>query len=104
MSARMSLQVNKDSFTLSPGDEAQVQVTLTNEADIVDSFSLSVVGLDSAWYTFPSPGPAKLFPEQSSEVELRLHPPKEGGALAGEYPLSIVATSQENLMNVRRLD
>jgi hypothetical protein len=70
-----------------------VRVGVSNTSDVVDIFVLSVVGLDPTWYTLSDPQ-VSLFPGDSFEVVLRLHP--RSPAPAGLYEFSVQVSSSDD--------
>src|SRR5437588_4084210 len=94
MSDSVHVDVERNSIELAPGTADTLKVTLTNTGTVVAAFALSVEGLDSTWYTPPA-GTISLFPQQSSETKVTIHPPAGSGTLAGVYPFSVVATSKD---------
>ena len=94
MAYRIGLQLDGNSFSLAPGETAQIALTLTNTGSVVDEFLLSVEGLDPAWYTL-SVGQIPLFPDDTGEAVLALHPPAVR-AIAGTYSFRVVATSDDD--------
>ncbi|HYP21404.1 MAG TPA: hypothetical protein VEY08_15130 [Chloroflexia bacterium] len=93
MSTLVELKLDNASVDLGPGETATLPITVTNLSDVVDAFGLKVLGLDPAWYTL-APAEVSLFPRKSSQILLRLHPPR--GTYAGPYPFTILATSRDN--------
>lgn len=94
MPPRIALQLDNTSFTLAPGDTAQVRVTLTNIGRVVDAFTLEVQGIDPAWYTLADTE-VRMFPGQAITTVLHLRPPAQG-ALAGAYQVIVMAVSRDD--------
>lgn len=95
MAGRINIRIDESTLVLAPGGAASIEVWITNAGGVVDSFNLSVVGLDPTWYSLTGDA-VSLFPDQSNGVTLTVQPPAIGGAIAGNYPFSLVATSVDD--------
>ncbi|MEO5951405.1 MAG: hypothetical protein ABIQ44_02960, partial [Chloroflexia bacterium] len=82
MAGRIDIRIDESTLVLAPGGAASVEVWLTNAGGVVDSFNLTVMGLDPAWYSLTG-NAVSLFPNQSNGVTLIVKPPATSGALAG---------------------
>ena len=93
---RVLLQTDTNYVELAPGETAQVQVRVSNVSDVVDTFTLSVAGLDAAWYSLSSEQ-VPLFPGDETSVTLYLHLPAPSLAAtpAGLHPFVLQALSQD---------
>ncbi|MFJ4503033.1 hydrolytic protein [Streptomyces sp. NPDC088864] len=74
--------------TVSPGAEATTTLTVRNDGDIVEAYSLDVVGDCAAWTTV-EPARVSLYPGTSETVTVRFAPPRSHEVRAGELPLGI---------------
>ncbi|MCX3060470.1 COG1470 family protein [Streptomyces beihaiensis] len=74
--------------TVTPGDTATTQLTVRNDSDIVEAYSLEVVGDCAAWATV-EPERVSLYPGTSETVTIRLEPPRSPEVRAGEMPLGV---------------
>ncbi|MGW5280503.1 COG1470 family protein [Streptomyces collinus] len=74
--------------TVTPGDTATTTLTVRNDSDIVEAYSLEVVG-DCASWTIAEPARVSLYPGTSETVTLRLEPPRSPEIRAGEMPLGV---------------
>jgi uncharacterized membrane protein YgcG len=95
MTSRVQITLDNSTLELAPGDTAVVAVTLTNVSAVVDSFVVTVEGLDPEWYSIQGER-VGVFPGQSTSVVLRVMPPHDSAALAGNYPFTITATSVDD--------
>ncbi len=50
MANRIGLQINNGRLNMAPGDAAEVAILVTNTSNVVDAFTVSVLGLDPTWY------------------------------------------------------
>ncbi|TRV77836.1 hydrolytic protein [Streptomyces sp. 130] len=74
--------------TVSPGAEATTTLTVRNDGDIVEAYTLDVVGDCAAWTTV-EPARVSLYPGTSETVTVRFAPPRSHEVPAGEKPLGI---------------
>ncbi|WLQ38208.1 hydrolytic protein [Streptomyces castrisilvae] len=74
--------------TVSPGTEATTTLTVRNDGDIVEAYTLEVVG-DSAPWTTVEPARVSLYPGTSQTVTVRFAPPRSHEVRAGEVPVGI---------------
>ncbi|MEU3655943.1 hydrolytic protein [Streptomyces sp. NPDC032161] len=74
--------------TVSPGAEATTALTVRNDGDIVEAYTLEVVGDCAAWSTV-EPARVSLYPGTSEVVTVRLAPPRSPEVRAGETPLGV---------------
>lgn len=75
-------------MTVSPGAEATTTLTVRNDGDIVEAYTLEVVGDCAAWTTV-EPARVSLYPGTSETVTVRLAPPRSHEVTAGEVPLGV---------------
>lgn len=92
---RVAIELDRNSLNLAPGETAEVRVSVTNRGKAVDAFSLIVTELDPLWYALTH-DEVRLFPEDTGEVVLRVHPPSGYGSQAGIYPFTVVAVSLDD--------
>ncbi|MFD7862939.1 hydrolytic protein [Streptomyces sp. NPDC059783] len=74
--------------TVTPGTEATTTLTVRNDGDIVEAYTLDVVGDCAAWTTV-EPARVSLYPGTSEVVTVRFAPPRSHEVPAGEKPLGI---------------
>ncbi|MEU6256704.1 hydrolytic protein [Streptomyces sp. NPDC047043] len=74
--------------TVAPGGTATTSLTVRNDSDIVEAYSLEVVGDCAAWTTV-EPARVSLYPGTSETVTIRLEPPRSPEIRAGELPLAV---------------
>lgn len=90
-------------MTVAPGDTATTSVTVRNDSDIVEAYSLEVVGDCAAWTTM-EPARVSLYPGTSETVTIRLEPPRSPEIRAGEMPLGVRVLPTEHPESVRVLE
>ncbi|MFE1883735.1 COG1470 family protein [Streptomyces diastatochromogenes] len=89
--------------TVTPGDIATTTLTVRNDSDIVEAYSLEVVG-DCAPWTTVEPARVSLYPGTSETVTIRLAPPRSPEIRAGEKPLGVRVLPTEHPESVRVLE
>ncbi|MER5771922.1 hydrolytic protein [Streptomyces sp. NPDC001985] len=83
-----SAELDRPTVTVSPGAEATMPLTVRNDSDIVEAYTLEVVGDCAAWSTV-LPARVSLYPGTSEVVTVRLAPPRSHEVRAGETPLGV---------------
>ncbi|MFB7210064.1 hydrolytic protein [Streptomyces sp. NPDC056255] len=83
-----SAELETPTVTVSPGTEATTTLTVRNDGDIVEAYTLEVVGDCAAWSTV-EPARVSLYPGTSEVVTVRLAPPRSHEVRAGEIPLGV---------------
>ncbi|MFD5189541.1 hydrolytic protein [Streptomyces sp. NPDC058357] len=83
-----SAELETPTVTVSPGAEATTTLTVRNDGDIVEAYTLEVVGDCAAWSTV-EPARVSLYPGTSEVVTVRLAPPRSHEVRAGEMPLGV---------------
>jgi len=95
MSANIVLSLSATKLEVAPGESVEATVTIRNQSQIVDQFSIRIQGLDPTWWTL-STSSVSLFPGDQGEAKLTIHPPKEAESKAGSYSFQVRAVSQAN--------
>lgn len=75
------------------GQTVEATLTVQNKGGIVDQYLIELKGLNATWYTLATSS-ASLFPGDQDQVVAKLHPPKDPGIKAGDYPFTIKLTSK----------
>jgi hypothetical protein len=83
-----SAELDLPTLTVSPGGEATTTLTVRNNTDIVEAYTLEVVGDCAAWATV-EPTRLSLYPGTSETATVRLAPPRSPDVRAGEFPLGV---------------
>ncbi|MFD8707605.1 hydrolytic protein [Kitasatospora sp. NPDC059648] len=96
-----SAELGLPALTVAPGGVATTTLTVRNDLDIVEAYTLEVVGDCAAWATV-EPARLSLYPGTSESVTVRLAPPRSPAARAGEFPLGIrvLPTERPELVTV----
>ena len=96
MANSIALQVENAQVALAPGENAVVRLNMTNSGDVVDAFTVQVMGIEPSWFTL-SASEVKLFPRQQATVTLQINPPQGSTRpLAGFYPFTVLVLSRDN--------
>lgn len=88
---------------MAPGGTATTSVTVRNDSDVVEAYSLEVIGDCASWATAEPPR-VSLYPGTSETVTIRLDPPRSPEARAGEIPLGVRVLPSEHPESVRVLE
>ncbi|MEW2546304.1 hydrolytic protein [Streptomyces sp. NPDC047002] len=86
--------------SVTPGGVASTRLTVRNDSDIVEAYSLEVVGDCAAWASV-EPERVSLYPGTSETVAIRLAPPRSPEVRAGEVPLAVRVLPTEHPEAVR---
>ncbi|WP_234330280.1 COG1470 family protein [Streptomyces acidiscabies] len=86
--------------TVAPGSVATTTLTVRNDGDIVEAYSLEVVGDCAAWSAV-EPARVSLYPGTSETVTITLSPPRSPEIRAGERPFAVRVLPAEHPEAVR---
>ena len=87
-----------DAVTVDSGGVAQVTVVVTNTTEVIDAYSIDVLGMDATWVT-SSADRISLFPGESEQVDLTITIPH--GYPAAERLLTITVRSKNDAEQFR---
>ncbi|MFI6099623.1 hypothetical protein ACIA8G_29045 [Lentzea sp. NPDC051213] len=82
-------------LSVAPGGDVTCQVVVRNAGELVDQFTIDVVG-DAAPWSQAEPAAVNLNPGESAPVLIRFAPPRESGVYAGPVPFGIRVISRED--------
>lgn len=92
----IGVKITPNQIKIAPGGEpVDLIAEIRNLGTTVDQYRVEIEALDHAWYTIILTSVA-LFPGNSAQVPIRLHPPRGSGTLAGVYNFVVRARSQAN--------
>jgi hypothetical protein len=101
--ALLSVHIVPTTLRVVPGKTATLSVDVVNLASVVDRFSCQVVGIPADWWSV-TPDSLELFPETngraasggptSGRFTVTIHPPRSPDALAREWPIGAMVTSE----------
>ncbi|OIK23294.1 hydrolytic protein [Streptomyces malaysiense] len=75
-------------MSVTPGGTATTSLTVRNDSDIVEAYTLEVVGDCAPWATV-EPARISLYPDTSETVTISLAPPRSPEVRAGDVPLGV---------------
>ncbi len=78
-----------------PGEETSCSVTIRNAGQVVDQFTIDVVGAVSGWAT-AEPATVNLMPGETGTVTVRFAPPRSSDVPAGAIPFGVRVFSSED--------
>lgn len=78
-----------------PGAEARVRIKVQNTGQVVDEFSLQVLGDSAPWSTV-APPTMRLFPGQEEVATVTFRPPRAAQVAAGPIPFAVRVQSRED--------
>jgi hypothetical protein len=81
--------------TVAPGDEASCEIRIRNAGQVVDQFSLEVLGDASGW-ALVEPPTVSLFPGAESVARIRFKPPRVSSVRSRAIPFAVRVRSRED--------
>lgn len=85
---RIGVNVDNKIIHVAPGSSAVMVVEVHNQSELVDHFTVDVLGLPAAWKTVP-PAPVYLMPNNRDTVSLTFHPPLESSSSEGAHAFEV---------------
>ena len=92
MSDKISVSLSPAKVKISPGESAQLTISIKNTSEIVEAYSIVIEGIDPSWHSL-SASSLSLFPKDKEEVKLTIQPPKSSESLSGEYNITVKVVS-----------
>lgn len=93
-SGRIGVRIEPTNLTITPGQPANVRVTLTNLGTLVDWLTVTAEGVPREWVRGPA-GEVQLNPGMQETVDLGVNVARSPENLARDYPVLIRARSRE---------
>src|SRR5882762_9595920 len=93
MGAFMALRLRE--LRVDPGNVVECPAVIRNTGEVVDQFTMDVVGASHDW-TEVTPPIVNLMPGAEAEVVVRFAPPRSPYVAAGTVPLGVRALSRED--------
>jgi hypothetical protein len=87
--------IRPDILPVVPGGQARGEITVRNTGQVVDSFTLSVVGEAAAWAACEPPA-LSLFPGQTAAAYVIVAPPLTSQVPCGPLPFAVRVASSED--------
>src|SRR5437016_13969963 len=105
--ASLSISLDTDRAPVMPGSVATVRVDVRNLGTVVDRYRCELLGMDRSWWTV-SPASLELFPQRdpsdrsprttelpsTGRFTITIHPPRTPAALAGEWRVAAMVSSE----------
>lgn len=82
-------------ITVAPGNEAICEIRVRNGGQVVDQFTLEVLG-DAAGWAIVEPATVSLFPGAESVARIRFKPPRVSSVKARAIPFAVRVRSRED--------
>lgn len=89
----VKVTVAPERIALSPGESADIEVTIQNASRVVEHFATSVLGLPGADCFTVDQAVVKLLPKETGTVRLQVRVPERGGMVSGLYTLGVLVRS-----------
>lgn len=93
--ARIEIHIEETEFSVVPERSVEIPVVLTNKGDQEDYFEVSIRGISTSWVSI-SDQVTRLSSGQQATVTLTVTPPASPQAKAGQYPMKVLVTSQQD--------
>lgn len=90
---RIGVLMESVHFSIAPGSNVSVPVTLLNQGLVADTFLLSIEGIPVSWVSTSAPI-AHLAPGDQRELILNIQPPRAPQTRAGRNPFKVLVSSQ----------
>ena len=89
----MHVTVLPDAIAVGRGRSAVIAVLVTNLSEVIDAYSIEVLGVDPAWVSSATPR-VSLFPGESTQLDLVISPPPD--TPAAQRPITISVRSEND--------
>ncbi|MCB0968409.1 MAG: hypothetical protein KDB37_16375, partial [Ilumatobacter sp.] len=89
----MHVTVLPEALTIGRGRSALIAVLVTNLSEVIDAYSIEVLGVDPEWVSSPTPR-VSLFPGESTQIDIVITPPSDTPAAA--RPLTVSVRSEND--------
>src|SRR4051812_2394784 len=88
------VELTPSKIEVEPGaTPAEAIVVIQNLGDLVEQYTVEIIGLDGDWFTAPVAS-VGLFPQDRDQVRVSFHPPKRPGLRAGAYHFKVRVRSR----------
>ncbi len=74
--------LDREAVTVEAGDRVTVPLTVKNTSDVVEDYTIDIVGVPAAWTTV-EPSQFTLYPGTAQVATVDIHPPRSSDVLAG---------------------
>ncbi|MGH9002335.1 MAG: hypothetical protein ACRDYV_04335, partial [Acidimicrobiia bacterium] len=90
-----SVILSSDTLTVDPGGVVTCELSVRNTGNVVDEFTMSVLGESEGWASIEPPV-LSLFPGAEEKAQVRFRPPRSADTPAGEVPFGVRVRSRED--------
>jgi hypothetical protein len=90
-----SVILSSDTLSVDPGGVVTCELSVRNTGNVVDEFTMSVLGDSEGWASVEPPV-LSLFPGAEEKAQLRFRPPRSADTPAGEVPFGVRVRSRED--------
>jgi hypothetical protein len=90
-----SVILSSDKLSVDPGGVVTCELSVRNTGNVVDEFTMSVLGESEGWASVEPPV-LSLFPGAEEKTQLRFRPPRSADTPAGEVPFGVRVRSRED--------
>ncbi len=87
------LTLNQTQIRVDAGSSITMTLEVENDSDLVDHFTIQVIGLDEDWY-MPPPQTLYLMPKTRDTAQITFKPPRKPSSKAGAHPFEVRATAR----------
>ena len=87
--------LNPTTLSVEPGAEATAEIKVRNTGNVVDQFSLDLVGDPAAWGRV-APPTLSLLPGTEGTATVTFRPPRSSDVAAGSFPFGVRVASKED--------
>lgn len=87
--------LSSDTIAVDPGGVVTCEVSVRNTGNVVDEFSMTVLGDAEGWASIEPPL-LSLFPGAEEKAQVRFRPPRSADTPAGEVPFGVRVRSRED--------
>ncbi|MBW4436943.1 MAG: protein kinase [Pleurocapsa minor GSE-CHR-MK-17-07R] len=90
---QIGLKLMGSTVKVDAGSRMTLSLEVQNDSNLVDHFTIQVIGLDPEWYTEPQQT-IYLMPKQKDTAQITFHPPRRPSSKAGAHPFEVRATAR----------
>jgi hypothetical protein len=87
------LTLMQTNIRMDAGSRITMSLEVQNDSQLVDHFTIQVIGMDDDWYTTP-PQTLYLMPKSRDTAQIIFHPPRKASSFAGAHPFEVRATAR----------
>lgn len=89
---KISVTLSASTVTVAPGSSATISAEIMNRSDVVEHFSIDVMGLPPDWYTKPHES-LEMMPYNRNTCSVTFHPPLKSRSTEGAHAFEIRVSS-----------